>query len=164
MRRHRYDVVLMDMQMPELDGLGATREIRRLLDGRALPIIALTANVLTGERERCLEEGMDDYLGKPFKAHELFAVVEGGECRPRRASRTKQTWCIRWISRGSGARLREGGIEEALDDIIAEFVKDAPGRMAAVEEAAAKDDADAIESRCSRIQIGGRDDPSDLVD
>jgi CheY-like chemotaxis protein len=76
-RHEAFDVVLMDQQMPELDGAGATREIRELEGGKSLPIIALTADVMPGERERCLAQGMNDYLGKPFKSHELFAMIEG---------------------------------------------------------------------------------------
>src|SRR5947207_7540740 len=77
----RYDLVLMDIQMPEMDGFEATAQIRALPQGATLPIIALTAHALSGERERCLERGMTGYLAKPFKAHELFAVVEshGGD-------------------------------------------------------------------------------------
>src|SRR5213080_3330984 len=71
----RYDVVLMDIQMPEMDGFEATARIRALPQGGTLPIIALTAHALSGERERCLERGMTGYLAKPLKAHELFAVV-----------------------------------------------------------------------------------------
>src|ERR671930_1930444 len=66
----------MDIQMPELDGFAATEAIRASPKGRALPIIALTAHALSGERERCLARGMSDYLAKPFKAHELFTAVE----------------------------------------------------------------------------------------
>src|SRR2546430_16685839 len=72
-----YDLVLMDIQMPEMDGFAATAAIRALPRGRTIPIIALTAHALSGERERCLERGMTGYLAKPFKAHDLFAVVEG---------------------------------------------------------------------------------------
>src|SRR5947207_12087778 len=75
--RERYDLVLMDIQMPEMDGFEATQRIRALPQGGTLPIIALTAHALSGERERCLEARMTGYLAKPVKAHELRAVVEG---------------------------------------------------------------------------------------
>jgi CheY-like chemotaxis protein len=73
-----YDLLLMDCQMPEMDGFAATRAIRAFeLEGtRHLPIIAMTANAMPGDRERCLEAGMDDYVGKPVQLNELLAVIQ----------------------------------------------------------------------------------------
>ncbi|WP_051278472.1 response regulator [Solimonas flava] len=72
-----YDAVLMDVQMPEMDGLEATRRIRALGSARAtVPIIAMTASAMAGDRERCLEAGMDDHLGKPIDVGQLYALLE----------------------------------------------------------------------------------------
>ena len=80
------DVVLMDVQMPVLDGLEATRRIRRLPGAASLPVVALTAHALAGDREECLAAGMDDYLSKPLNREELLATV------------------ARWVRRARGER------------------------------------------------------------
>ena len=73
--RH-YHLVLMDLQMPEMDGCEATRQIRRRLPVDRQPkIIALTANALQGDRELCLSAGMDDYITKPVKLHEIAEAI-----------------------------------------------------------------------------------------
>ncbi|HEX9332400.1 MAG TPA: response regulator, partial [Anaerolineales bacterium] len=75
---NQYSAVLMDVQMPELDGLEATRQIRELEKntGRHIPIIAMTAHAMQGDRERCLEAGMDDYVSKPLEPKVLFNALE----------------------------------------------------------------------------------------
>ena len=75
-RRNRYDLILMDVQMPNLDGLEATRQIRALGGAAgAVPIVAMTASAMEGDRKQCLDAGMDDYVSKPIDASQLLATV-----------------------------------------------------------------------------------------
>ena len=72
-----YDVILMDVQMPEMDGVAATKVIRAFAgEKRNIPIIAITANAMAGDREEYLEAGMNDYLPKPFKPNELLTAID----------------------------------------------------------------------------------------
>jgi CheY-like chemotaxis protein len=75
--REPFDLVLMDVQMPHVDGFEATSEIRRLEAGigRHTPVLALTANAMKGDRERCLAAGMDGYVAKPLRPEELFEAI-----------------------------------------------------------------------------------------
>lgn len=87
-RRHNFELALMDVQMPEVDGLEVTERIRAAEVGRSehLPIIAMTAHAMKGDRERCLEAGMDAYVSKPIRPAELFSAIENVSSHVNRAA------------------------------------------------------------------------------
>ena len=78
LERETFDVVLMDVQMPEMDGLEATLALRTREQETDVhvPVVAMTAHAMEGDRERCLDAGMDDYIAKPIKADVLFDTIE----------------------------------------------------------------------------------------
>jgi CheY-like chemotaxis protein len=90
-QRQRFDVILMDVQMPEMDGLTASLEIRAQESREhrpRTPIVALTANAMTGDRATCLAAGMDGYVSKPIRTADLFAVI-GDVCQTRSEAQTR---------------------------------------------------------------------------
>ncbi len=92
-RGHAFDIVLMDCQMPEMDGFAAARNIRQMekaAGGRAVPIIAMTAHAMEGDRDRCLRSGMDDYVSKPVRRAKLLSVLDSWLFQaPRPAAETQ---------------------------------------------------------------------------
>src|SRR4029077_12756217 len=141
-----YDVVLMDIQMPEMDGFAATEAIRAMPERAGLPIIALTAHALSGERERCLSHGMTGYLTKPFRSHELFGLVEGWAEPAASVPAAPVTPApdgpvdLEHFRR----TMREAGAEEAVDSILDTFLETAPERLAVLGAAVARDEAAGI--------------------
>jgi two-component system, sensor histidine kinase and response regulator len=139
-----YDVVLMDIQMPEMDGFAATEAIRVMPERAGLPIIALTAHALSGERDRCLSHGMTGYLTKPFRSHELFGLVEGWADSPAPipapAAAPDGPVDLEQFRR----TMREAGAEEAVDSILDTFLETAPERLAVLGAAVERDETAGI--------------------
>ncbi len=145
-----FDIVLMDIQMPEMDGIAATKEIRADPRGASLPVIAMTAHALKEERARFLNAGMSDHIAKPFKPHELFACVEGWGSGSREADRKAEAPVLFEAEsppvdlEAFKRTMREAGVEEAVDGMLAVFIEDAPGRMDALRMAVGAAEAEAI--------------------
>ncbi len=135
-----YDIILMDVEMPEMDGFEATAVIRKREEatGRHTPIIAMTAHALTGQREKCLDAGMDDYVAKPVRPEELFAAIDrqmaaahSAGALASDASASVQTGDERPpIFDVVGLDIRMGGDQALIKEIVEVFLNDFPDQMA----------------------------------
>jgi CheY-like chemotaxis protein len=159
--RQTYDVVLMDVQMPELDGFEASREIHRRWPGKRPRIVAMTANAMEGDRELCAAAGMDDYVAKPIRVEELVAAL--GRCRPREDAVPGAA--VRADIGVSGAadvvdravidRLEESMGREFAVEIIDTFVADARDLVAAIRRTLAASDRDGFRRAAHTLKSTG---------
>lgn len=163
LRRQSYDLILMDVQMPEMDGLTTTRQIRTLwngshsdFSGQRPCIIAMTANAMEGDRQRCLEAGMDDYLSKPVKVEALIEKL-----KTVRKSNTAVIFNSNYlkqkpVTEGSMTKLDENIIAELKDmigeedfvevfrDLINSYLEDSPQLIENLKMGLEKQDLDQI--------------------
>jgi CheY-like chemotaxis protein/HPt (histidine-containing phosphotransfer) domain-containing protein len=156
-----FDLILMDIQMPVMDGFAATAAIRQREIGsqRHIPIIAMTAHAMAGDRERCLSRGMDAYVSKPFRPQELFRAVE--QIEPQRVASAIETAedaeqsVIAPMSRAAllesatneprafdrvEALKRVGDSEDILRELVELFRVECPKQMAEIQDKKAADD------------------------
>jgi signal transduction histidine kinase/HPt (histidine-containing phosphotransfer) domain-containing protein len=179
-RSQPFDLVLMDVQMPEMDGLEATRVIREreALEGTHLPIIAMTAQAMPGDRERCLEAGMDDYLTKPVRSGELYETIDRVVGRLREpagfvmddsagqgALELKNGTMESQVS-GTGISVRRLKLDAALEsldgdvrlltDIVQIFLGDSPRLLADMETASTNRDGPLLRRAAHTIKVGLR--------
>jgi len=157
--RERYDAIVMDVQMPEMDGLETTAAIRarEVSTGNHIPIIALTAYAMTGDQERCLQAGMDAYVTKPVRAPALLATIE----RLIRQSHRRQDVEIlqgaerRGIDRGA-LRRHTGDDRQALLDLARRFQEESREVLGALRDGIARGDAASIERHANRLRASLR--------
>jgi signal transduction histidine kinase/DNA-binding response OmpR family regulator len=137
-----FDVVLMDLQMPVMSGLDATTLIRdrERASGGHIPIIAMTAHAMAGDRERCLASGMDGYLSKPVDPQLLFAAVEQQQAIAASVSAEPPTVVFDM----DGLLARVGGDRKLMADIVRLFLEDYPARLAKIRAAIDANDANAL--------------------
>jgi CheY-like chemotaxis protein len=146
LEQQEYDLVLMDVQMPEMDGFEATRAVRakEATTGRRLPIIAMTAHAMKGDRERCLAAGMDDYVSKPVHAGDLYRALGAIPSESRASAHAtkdqeRQPRDQKVLDR-EAALERLGGDASVLHEIFNIFLEDFPGKRDELRSAASAGD------------------------
>jgi CheY-like chemotaxis protein/HPt (histidine-containing phosphotransfer) domain-containing protein len=166
-RQNRYDAILMDVQMPIMDGHEATRQIRRLeqTTGAHLPIIAMTAHAMKGDREKCLEAGMDDYIAKPLHKQELLQAIHEQTARKplplaKPAAPGFTPLDLHDELDIAGAIRQMGGDEELFGELCRLFLQESPALIGSVRTALAQGDSTAVYQAAHKLKgslstIGG---------
>jgi two-component system, sensor histidine kinase and response regulator len=151
LERQRFDVVLMDLQMPLMGGLEAAREIRRREEktGGHLRIVAMTAHAMTGDRDRCLSGGMDGYVSKPINPQILFSAIEQGAGQATADRPTAPG--VKTFDR-QALLSRVAGDEELMGDVIRLFLEECPRQLAAIRQAVAQRNPGAVRTTAHALK------------
>ncbi len=154
-----WDLILVDIQMPGMSGFDATAAIRarERETGRHVPIVAMTAHAMPGDRERCLAAGMDDYVSKPLRPDDLRAAIDRLVPRARRgkkpAGRTRAAAAQTPPSVDPRTLLASlGGNRKLVGDVIAVFLEEAPRQVAAMRDAAARRDVESLNAAAHTLK------------
>jgi CheY-like chemotaxis protein/HPt (histidine-containing phosphotransfer) domain-containing protein len=152
LERQPYDVVLMDVQMPELDGLDATRQIcERWPEGTRPHIVAMTANALPEDREACFAAGMNDYVAKPIRAEELVAALK------RAKPLASGSAAVGYVNLDDDAlrSLRDLGGDEFLGEVIDAFLADAPALIATLRDSVEAKETEELRRAAHTLKSNG---------
>jgi CheY-like chemotaxis protein len=151
LEREPFDLVLMDVQMPGMDGFETTAAIREREkeSGTHVPIVALTASAMKGDRERCLQAGMDGYVSKPLLIRELYEAVErfSKVDSPAEGESTE-----REVFDREAALARVEGDVELLEEIVELFLDEAPGLLTSIRESAGRRDGEGLERDAHKLK------------
>jgi len=154
LEREHFDLALVDVQMPEMEGLQLTAAVREKEKntGAHMPIIAMTAYAMKGDRERCLEEGMDGYVAKPINSSQLFEIIDSMRPPELRTTSGAEPPASQEVLDESTLRARFEGEAELLRDVVNLYLEDCPNLICGIRGAVERGDARALERAAHKLK------------
>ncbi len=160
LEKGRYDAILMDVQMPEMDGYTATARVREreAAEGGHIPVIAMTAHAMKGDRERCLDAGMDGYVTKPVKAQNLYDEIlrlvgsPGAKGAPRTEEKKAEPSAGAAPADISVLLETVGGDRDLVGELASMFLEDYPAQMASIRDAVELGDAKSLHESAHKLK------------
>ena len=146
----QFDLVMMDVQMPELNGYEATAAIREIekVSGKHIPILAMTAHAMKGDRERCLDAGMDGYVSKPINTKELFAVIDELTAKYKNSA---EAGTVAQVFDANAALHQIGGEMDFLVQLLGLFFDEYPAQLKEIQQAVDRGDCETVANVTHKI-------------